>query len=135
MHEANILFLSQEDVIKSGVLDMKECLKDVEQALKMLGNKQIKNPPKTSINNFNKDGSWRSMNNSMSVYIGGEIDRAGIKWASESNFNIKESKLPMGIDILTLSDTDTVLPVSIMDATLITAMRTAANAIMAVKYL
>lgn len=130
-----ILFLKQEEVIEAGILDMEACLNDVEHALGLLGRGEINNPSKTSIKLFNNDGSWRSTNNSMPVYIGGSVDRSGIKWASESSLNSETKDLPMGIDILTLSDPNTVLPVAIMDATLITAMRTAANAIMAVKYL
>jgi len=135
MPAPEILFLKQEEVIEAGVLDMGLALGDVETALAMLGRGEIINPAKTSLKIHHEDGSWRSMLNCMPVYIGGALDRPGVKWASESSRNLKALDLPMGIDVLVLSDATTVLPVAIMDATLITAMRTAANALVAVKYL
>lgn len=132
---SNILFLKQEDMIKAGVLDMKLCLSDVEKTLTLLSDNKIINPSKTSMMVYKNDGSYHFKLNSMPSYIGGDINRPGIKWAGESPLNIKTKLNPMGIDIMILSDADTVLPVAIMDATLITAMRTSACTVTAVKHL
>lgn len=132
---SSILFLKQEDMIKAGVLDMKLCLSDVEKTLTLLSDNKIINPSKTSMMVYKDDGSYHFKLNSMPSYIGGDINRPGIKWAGESPLNIKNKTIPMGIDIMILSDADTVLPIAIMDATLITAMRTAACTITAVKHL
>ncbi len=132
---AAIRFLKQEEVIEAGVLDMAATLDDVERALAMLSRGDIMNPPKNSMMLYDQRGSWRSMFNTMPVYIGGGIDRPGVKWAAESTRNARVGDLPLGVDVLVLSDAETALPVGIMDATLITAMRTAANAAVAVRYL
>lgn len=71
----------------------------------------------------------------MPVYIGGDVNRPGIKWAAESRANAETGNLPMGIDLVILSDPVTVQPVAIMDGMVITAMRTAAAAGVAAKYL
>lgn len=134
MFKPEILFLQQEDVIAAGALDMKQTLGAVEKAFYLLGLGKIKNPAKTIISLPYED-NWDSFFVAMPVYIGAEINRPGFKWAAESRGNSKTGDLPMGIDIIILSDKDTVRPVAIMDGTLITAMRTAACAGVAAKYL
>lgn len=109
-----ILFLKQEDVIAAGVLDMKKILELVEKTFYMNGMGEIKNPPKTMIG-VPDDDSWQSRFFSMPVYIGGSVNRAGIKWAADSAANMKTGNLPMGIDMVVLSDTETVLPVAILN--------------------
>lgn len=134
-HSPEILFLKQEDVIQAGLLDMDSVLEMVEKAYKMHGENQIINPVKTIINISEDREQWKSRFISMPVYIGGDVDIAGIKWAAESTLNPKKGLLPMGIDVIILSDPETVVPLSIMDGTLITAMRTAASTGIAAKYL
>ena len=50
LHTINpeILLLKQEDVIKAGLLDMKQILAVTEKTYAMLGQGLIKNPPKTN---------------------------------------------------------------------------------------
>lgn len=134
MIRPEILFLKQEDVIASGVLNMGKTLELVEKVFYLYGEGEVKNPPKTETPIPDSE-NWTSFFNSMPVYIGGEINKAGIKWAAESLANINTHRLPLGIDIVILSDPNTVLPLAIMDGTLITAMRTAASAGVAAKYL
>ncbi|MDI3534697.1 MAG: hypothetical protein PWQ82_1062 [Thermosediminibacterales bacterium] len=134
MIKPELLFLKQEDVISAGILDMKMVLEMVEKVFYMDGIGQVKNPVKTIVNIPNDD-EWQSRFISMPVYVGGNINRPGVKWAAESTANMKTGDIPMGIDIVILSDPTTVLPVAIMEGTLITAMRTAAAAGVAAKYL
>lgn len=44
--DSEILFLKQEDVIKAGLLDMKQILKVTEKTYELMGQGLIKNPPK-----------------------------------------------------------------------------------------
>ena len=50
LHTTNpeILFLKQEDVVKAGLLDMKQILEVTEKTYSLLGQGHIKNPPKTN---------------------------------------------------------------------------------------
>ena len=129
LHTINpeILFLKQEDVIKAGLLDMKQILAVTEKTYAMLGQSLIKNPPKTNTSIPDKE-NWQSFFNAMPCYIGGDINIGGIKWAAESKKNATIPGIPYGIDISILSDPETVLPFCILDGTLITAMRTSAVA-------
>ena len=84
LHTINpeILFLKQEDVIKAGLLDMKQILAVTEKTYAMLGQGLIKNPPKTNTSIPDKE-NWQSFFNAMPCYIGGDINIGGIKWAAE----------------------------------------------------
>ena len=135
LHTINpeILFLKQEDVIKAGLLDMKQILAVTEKTYAMLGQSLIKNPPKTNTSIPDKE-NWQSFFNAMPCYIGGDINIGGIKWAAESKKNATIPGIPYGIDISILSDPETVLPFCILDGTLITAMRTSAVGGLMAKY-
>lgn len=125
MSTAPILYLKQEDVIKAGLLDMKKILAAVEETYCLLGKGLIKNPPKVSTR-IPDEENWTSFFNSMPCYIGGDTHVAGIKWACEAKGNAKLPGVPWGIDVIILSDPDSVRPLAIMDGTLVTAMRTSA---------
>ena len=111
LHTINpeILFLKQEDVIKAGLLDMKQILAVTEKTYAMLGQGLIKNPPKTNTSIPDKE-NWQSFFNAMPCYIGGDINIGGIKWAAESKNNATIPGIPYGIDISIQSDPETVLP-------------------------
>ena len=118
--DSEILFLKQEDVIKAGLLDMKQILKVTEKTYELMGQGLIKNPPKVRTR-IPDDDNWQSFFNSMPCYIGGDVNIGGIKWAAESKKNAHTPGIPYGIDITILSDPETVLPFCILDGTLVTA--------------
>lgn len=62
LHTTNpeILFLKQEDVVKAGLLDMKQIIEVTEKTYSMLGKGQIKNPPKTNTSIPDKE-NWQSV--------------------------------------------------------------------------
>ena len=132
--KTELLFMQQEDVIAAGILNMDKVLEMVEKAFYLEGHGEIINPPKT-VFGIPVGQNPQSHFFSMPVYIGGDVNRPGTKWAAESTTNAKTGNLPMGIDLVILSDPVTVQPVAIMDGMVITAMRTAAAAGVAAKYL
>ena len=130
------IYLKQEDVIAAGGLDMKLALADVELAFKMHGQDEIIQPNKTVIEFPDQEsGQRRYLTVSMPAYLGGQINRAGIKWAAESVDNVRRGDLPYGMDLIILHDLERAHPVAMMDGTLITAIRTGAAAGVAAKYL
>ena len=131
-----ILFLQQEDVIAAGVLNMARTLEDVERSFRLHGQGEVWLPAKTLMEFPDpQTGLRRYVVVAMPAYVGDEMRRAGIKWASESMDNARRGDLPYGIDLVILHDLEHALPVAIMDGTLITAMRTGAAAGVAAKYL
>jgi ornithine cyclodeaminase len=136
LRKPEFLFLKQEEVIASGALDMALALQDVERAFLMHGEGQIDQPNKTVIEFPDPDsGHRRYLIVAMPVYMGGQLNRAGIKWAAESIDNARRGDLPYGMDLIILHDLKRAHPVAIMDGTVITAMRTGAAAGVAAKYL
>jgi len=131
------IFLQQEDVIAAGVTDMPMALERVEHTFEMFGRDELRQPVKPLIKlpvNENDD-SYSYLMVAMPVYMGGDINRAGIKWAAESLDNAKRGDLPYGIDVIILHDIERAIPLAIMDGSVITAMRTGAAAGVAAKYL
>jgi ornithine cyclodeaminase/alanine dehydrogenase-like protein (mu-crystallin family) len=136
LDKPEFIYLKQEDVIAAGGLDMKLALADVELAFKMHGQDEVIQPNKTVIEFPDQEtGHRRYLTVSMPAYLGGQINRAGIKWAAESLDNARRGDLPYGMDVIILHDLERAHPVAMMDGTLITAIRTGAAAGVAAKYL
>jgi ornithine cyclodeaminase/alanine dehydrogenase-like protein (mu-crystallin family) len=136
MTRPELLFLSQENVIAAGVLDMGQALQDMELALRLHGQGLVNMPPKIFMSFNEKDEeTWRAATITMPVYVGEPVNRAGVKWAAESMDNIRRGDLPYGIDLVVLHDVDRAHAVAVMDGTLITAMRTSAVTGVAIRYL
>jgi len=131
------LYLTQEDVIEAGALDMAAAQEDVEIAYKLFSSGQVNQPHKPIFNFDNKETGQKQyyLAVSMPVYVGGKVDAIGHKWAAESMGNAKRGDMPMGIDIILLHDLEHAIPYAIMEGGLITAMRTSAVAGVGAKYL
>jgi ornithine cyclodeaminase len=127
LKKPEILFLKQEDVAAAGLLDMKMVIDVVEETFLLLSGGHVINPPKIKLG-LPDNENWTSFFMSMPAYVGGDAPVAGFKWAAESKQNTTVPGMPYGVDVVVLSDPDTVYPKAIMDGTLITAMRTSAMA-------
>lgn len=127
MSAAEFLFLSQEDVVAAGGLDMPATIEVVEEALRLLGTGQAILPHKTTIRWSDsleaEETEGRIM--AMPAWVGGSIDLAGLKWIPSVPKNPSRG-LPRGIGLVVLSDPHTGLPVAVMDGTVTSAMRTGA---------
>ena len=127
MAPAELLFLSQEDVVAAGGLDMDACLATIEETLVLHHRGETILPQKSALHWGNgldtdeRDGRIMAM----PAYVGGSIAMAGIKWIPSVPQNPARG-LPRGIGVILLSDPDTGLPLCVMDGTVISAMRTGA---------
>ena len=129
-YEPSFIYLQEEDAIKAGATDMKMTIEACEKVHKLMAENQIFNPPKSHIGlplGCSATG-WESFFNSMPCFVGGDVNVAGMKWAAEARKNATVPGIPVGNDVTILSDPNTVLPFCILNATLITAMRTGATA-------
>lgn len=122
-----ILYLSRKDVEHVG-LRMDEIIGAVEKAFREKGEGRIEMPPKPGIHPA-KDAFIHAM----PAYIE-RMGAAGMKWVSGFPENFKK-RLPYISGLLILNDPDTGLPISVMDCTWITAMRTGAATAVAARYL
>ncbi len=124
---SEFLFLSQEDVVAAGGLEMPATIEVVEEALRLLARGEAILPPKTTIR-WSEDIESEETHGrimAMSAYVGGSIGLAGFKWIPSVPSNPSRG-LPRGIGLVVLTDPDTGLPVAVMDGTITSAARTGA---------
>jgi len=126
MRKMEILFLTREDVINTGITH-KEAMDTAIDVLKEHGKKDFQNPPKLGV--YLSDGFL----NAMPAYLPGS-NTIGVKWVSVFPGNPKLN-VPSTMGLIILNDVKTGQPVAIIDGGYITAQRTAAASAVAAKYL
>jgi len=122
-----ILYLSREAVEKLN-LRMADVVDVVETAFKDKGEGKVEMPPKPGIHTRPD-----AFIHAMPAYIKTR-EAAGMKWISGYPQNTGRG-LPYISGLMILNDPDTGFPISVMDATWLTAMRTGAATAVAAKYL
>jgi len=127
MKANTMMYLSRKDV-EAVNLQMPEIIDALEEMFKEKGEGRVEMPPKPGIHT-RKDAFIHAM----PAYIPG-LQSAGMKWVSGYPDNQKK-KLPYISGLLILNDPDNGIPIAVMDATWITAMRTGAATAVAAKYL
>jgi len=128
MTENQLLYLSKADVVSVG-LGMAEIIDLLEQAFREKAAGQVEMPPKPGIH----PGGGDNFIHAMPAYIPG-MKSAGIKWVGGFPEN-NQRGLPYITGLLILNDPETGLPLSVMDCTWITGMRTAAATAVAARRL
>jgi ornithine cyclodeaminase len=146
--KVELLFLSQEEMIEAGVLDMHQCVDVIEQAFKLLGQgdylmggpsgnhhgvklwfpKQARGP------RMPVEGPDRRFM-AVIAYLGGDFHMCGTKWYGSNTENPKKNGLPRSVLMVILNDPETGAPIAIMDGNLISAMRTGAVIGLGARYL
>jgi ornithine cyclodeaminase/alanine dehydrogenase len=127
MSTHELLYLSMRDV-QTVDLPMMEIIDALEVMFREKGQGRVEMPPKPGIHTRPD-----AFIHAMPAYIP-KLESAGIKWVS--GYPANQSKgLPYISGLLILNDPDTGLPLAVMDASWITAMRTGAATAVAAKYL
>jgi len=122
-----VLYLSKSNVERVG-MGMAEIVEAVEKAFVEKGHGRVEIPPKPGIHP-RKDAFIHAM----PAYIPA-MGAVGMKWVSGYPENYKRN-LPYITGLIILNDPETGVPMAVMDASWITAMRTAAATAVAAKYL
>ncbi|MEI3613604.1 tyramine oxidase subunit B [Pseudogracilibacillus sp. SO30301A] len=141
------LYLSEEDLIKSGVLEMNTCVETMDKMFGIIGDGDyLMGGPKENEHGimlwFPEEKRFENMPvagpdrrfMSLISYLGGDFNIVGEKWYG-SNISNKDKGLPRSILTVTLSDVDTGQPLAFMSGNLISAMRTGAVPGVATRYL
>jgi ornithine cyclodeaminase/alanine dehydrogenase len=123
----DILYLSRAD-IEALDFQMIDIIAAVEEAFKERETGKAEMPPKPGIHPLHD-----AFIHAMPAYLPG-MSAAGIKWVSGYPENFRQG-LPYISGLIILNDPNTGLPISVMDATWITAKRTGAATALAAKYL
>lgn len=120
------LLLSHSDVRQ--LVDARAAVGAVETAFAAHGRGETIMPPKAYVDLPHHHGDFRAMPG----YFGGAV---GVKWVHSHPENPARHGRPAVSGIYILSDPATGAPIAIMDATLLTALRTGAAAAVATKHL
>lgn len=107
---------------------MKDAVPAVEAAFAAHARGEAQMPPKVYLSLPAQGGDFRAM----PATLGGS---AGVKWVNSHPANPAKHGLPAVMGVYVLSDPETALPLAIMDATWLTAVRTGAAAAVASKHL
>lgn len=143
----DFLYLSEQDMIKAGVMDMAKCEDAMEAALELLYRGDYRmaganNDSHGAMVTFPKTSPFPKMPThsadrrfmAMPSYLGGQFHMAGVKWYG-SNIENRAKGLPRSILMLTLNDADTGAPVAFMSANILSAYRTGAVGGVGARYL
>jgi alanine dehydrogenase len=122
-----LIYLSRRDVEDLG-MSMAEVLPIVDQGFRLKGLGKTEMPPKPGIH-----PRPDCFIHAMPAYVQ-EVDAAGLKWVSGYPSNPARG-LPYISGLVVLNDAASGLPVAVMDAGWITAMRTGASVGVSAKYL
>lgn len=128
MPSNQLLYLSREDVIKTGIT-MADIIDALEVAFREKGEGHTEMPPKPGIH----PGGDDNFIHAMPAYIPA-LKSAGIKWVSAFVDNL-EKGLPYISGLVILNDAETGLPLSVMDGVWMTGMRTGAATALSARYL
>ena len=132
----DMLYLSQEDVIRCGGMAMEQAIQDLEEVFRLYDQGDYILPGKIVMKSSEPNAEEISGRiNAMPGYVGGRFYMAGIKWIGSAPKNPFRYGLPRGSAVIVLNDPETKLPIAIMDGTLISAVRTGAVTGVCAKYM
>lgn len=141
-------FLSQKDMIEAGVTDMSQCIDLMDEAFKLLGvgdyvmggstrnshGQRVWFPKEPKFEGMPKGGpDQRFM--SLPGYLGGRFKVCGNKWYGSNVNNPKNHGLPRSILTMTINDAETARPLALMEANILSGMRTGAVVGLSARYL
>jgi len=123
-----VLFLKRKEI--ESLISMNEVLNVVEQAFKEKGLKRVQMPPKLYLFYHKYNGDLRAMPSYLEA-----LDISAVKIVNSHPNNMKLYNLPTVMATIILIDPRNGAPLSIMEGSWITAMRTGAASGIASKYL
>lgn len=133
---AEFLFLNEEEMIRAGVLDSERCVDVLDEMFQLLGRGdyimggmnhnehgiRLSFPKEPKFSGMPADGPDRRFM-AMVAYLGGRFHVCGEKWYG-SNVANPSRGLPRSVLMIMLNDPDTCVPIALMSANLISAIRT-----------
>lgn len=126
-----IIYMSAQDVDATGV-NVADAIDIVELVLSLHDKGRVNLPPKVVLD---LDERRHGRINAMPALVGGEVNMCGIKWIAGFPNNPVRHNLPRANALIILNDPRTGMPLAILDATRISALRTGAVTGVGARYL
>lgn len=127
-----MLWLSQEDVISSGILNMQTAQREIEKVFLLYKHGDAISAQEIPIK-LERD-TMQGNFYSLPAFVGGEHNAAGLKWTTHFAGNGQKGK-PRIYTLVTISNPEDGTPLAVMEGSVISAMRTGAVSATAFKYL
>jgi ornithine cyclodeaminase len=132
MRSVNFLFLSQEDVIASGGLDVAAYIECVEKSFSLLDKGESMEPDPPMLMFGGQAGRRVTMH---PAFVGADVNTVGLKWTPANPDNPRTINMPRATAMDIINDPMTGHPLAVMDGTIISAMRTGADTGVGFKHL
>ncbi|WP_199615902.1 2,3-diaminopropionate biosynthesis protein SbnB [Paenibacillus alkalitolerans] len=131
----SILYLSKEDITELGGASSDLYVKAVNRALELHAKRDFVQPLKPYLRAHGANGHIADRIIAMPAHIGGETPVSGIKWIGSKHDNPRVHGKERASGLIILNDPDTNYPIAVMEASLISGMRTAAVTVIGARHL
>jgi N-[(2S)-2-amino-2-carboxyethyl]-L-glutamate dehydrogenase len=131
----SILYLSKEDIIALGGNASDLYVTAVSRALELHAKRDFVQPLKPYLRVNEKEGHIADRIIAMPAYIGGEAPVSGLKWIGSKHDNPSRRGMERASGLIILNDPESNYPIAVMEASLISGMRTAAVTVIGARYL
>ena len=132
MGSVDFIFLSQEDVLECGGLDMQAFIECVQKSFSLLDKGESMEPDPPMLMFGGQAGRRVTMH---PAFVGGDVNTVGLKWTPANPDNPRTINMPRATAMNIINDPITGHPLAVMDGTIISAMRTGAVTAVGFKYL
>lgn len=131
----DMLYLNRSDVEQAGGNHSTVYVNALTEALKAHANQDFVQPLKPYLRANGTEGHIADRIIAMPSHIGGQDPVSGIKWIGSKHDNPSERKIERASGVIILNDPETNYPIAVMEASLISSMRTAAVSVIAAQKL
>lgn len=130
-----LLYLNRTDVAQAGGDHSDVYVAALSEALTAHAKQDFVQPLKPYLRAQGKEGHIADRIIAMPSHIGGQDPVSGIKWIGSKHDNLTKRQLERASGVIILNDPETNYPIAVMEASLISSMRTAAVSVIAAQHL
>ncbi|MBF0737150.1 2,3-diaminopropionate biosynthesis protein SbnB [Staphylococcus arlettae] len=130
-----LLYLNRTDVAQAGGDHSDVYVAALSEALTAHAKQDFVQPLKPYLRAQGKEGHIADRIIAMPSHIGGQDPVSGIKWIGSKHDNPTKRQLERASGVIILNDPETNYPIAVMEASLISSMRTAAVSVIAAQHL
>jgi ornithine cyclodeaminase/alanine dehydrogenase-like protein (mu-crystallin family) len=131
---SKVLLLNREDLHKLDVLNLQQAIETTKKSFLLHYRSDFIQPFKQVLRHKDSPTVVDRMM-CLPAYLGGDVKLWGVKWLGSSSLNESRLSIPRANALIILNDSETYLPVAIIECGIISLMRTVATSCLATSYL